>query len=328
MSFLCATEDTDCMQSQAGDDLTKTSTLWSSRRTLPSTFAFCEEGEIYQMNECPHEAQTTEEKRCEPSRQNGQMKDSIKRKTWKKNLLWCKDRDAEHIKIKLAMMMMMIRDGHGKNVNRMMWWREGNWSGRMTKSKRREEERTTKSETGLWLTEDCSDGIVFSAAEISVRSRGRWAGPPAAGSGPGWAGWTQSCRCYCESDLLKEARRTGRLEAGERGGRGRSEWNQERPRKGEQKKREEKKYTRVSETAAERTHLDCHMRSAGLGIEQKTLALGMLRQNINIMMWSRALKYDLNWFHFYNTSNLTIQEHDRMQKKNHSNLLNDCHNKN
>lgn len=34
-----------------------------------------------------------------------------------KNSLWCKDRDAEHIKIKLA---MMIRDGHGKNVKRPM----------------------------------------------------------------------------------------------------------------------------------------------------------------------------------------------------------------
>jgi len=38
--------------------------------------------------------------------------------------------------------------------------------------------------------------------ELSVGSRGRWAGPPTAGNGPGWAGWTQNCHCYCESDLL------------------------------------------------------------------------------------------------------------------------------
>jgi len=52
--------------------------------------------------------------------------------------------------------------------------------------------------------------------ELSVGSRGRWAGPPTAGNGPGWAGWTQNCHCYCESDLLKEARWTGRLGEEER----------------------------------------------------------------------------------------------------------------
>lgn len=126
-----------------------------------------------------------------------------------------------------------------------MWWRgRRNWSRRMMNSKWREEERTTKSETDLWLTaEDCSGGIVFSAAEISVRSRGRWAGPPAAGSGPGWAGWTQSCRCYCESDLLKG--QTDREVKG--GGEGRKATV--KPRKGEQKRREGEKHTRVSETA-------------------------------------------------------------------------------
>lgn len=56
----------------------------------------------------------------------------------------------------------------------------------------------------------------------------RWAGPPAAGSAPSWAGWIQSHHCYYESGLLKLAGRDGdeeakqkeRKEAEERGGGG------------------------------------------------------------------------------------------------------------
>ena len=46
-------------------------------------------------------------------------------------------------------------------------------------------------------------------------STSRWAGPPAAGSGPGWAGWIQSRHCYCASGLLKLA---GQTRGEERGG--------------------------------------------------------------------------------------------------------------
>lgn len=45
----------------------------------------------------------------------------------------------------------------------------------------------------------------------------RWAGPPAAGSGPSWEGWIQSRHCYCASGLLKLAERQKRRGGRQRG---------------------------------------------------------------------------------------------------------------
>lgn len=47
-------------------------------------------------------------------------------------------------------------------------------------------------------------------------SKDRWADPPAEGSGPSWGCWTLNCRCCCESDHLKCARK-GERERKKRG---------------------------------------------------------------------------------------------------------------
>ncbi len=53
-------------------------------------------------------------------------------------------------------------------------------------------------------------GLHTAPSTSPTPSRGRWADPPAEGSGPSWGCWTLNCHCCCASDHLKHARKRER----------------------------------------------------------------------------------------------------------------------
>lgn len=64
-------------------------------------------------------------------------------------------------------------------------------------------------------------GLHTAPSTSPTPSRGRWADPPAEGSGPSWGCWTLNCHCCCASDHLERARKKERKR--DRDGHGRAE---------------------------------------------------------------------------------------------------------